>query len=148
MVEPAQPTRRELAILKVLWDHGEASVREVYEQLRDDLPIVQNTVQAFLRTMEDKGFVRHKTVGRTFIYRAVTPRDKTSRSLLSSLLDRVFDDAMDELVASAMSVRKPSADEIKQLRALLDAAEQDQKAKSTKAKSTMPRSTKAKRKKR
>ena len=44
------PTERELEILKILWKGGEASVREVYEKLRQRLPIVQNTVQAFLRT--------------------------------------------------------------------------------------------------
>jgi len=69
------PTERELAILKVLWDHGDRSVREVYEILREDLPIVQNTVQAFLRTMEEKGLVQHRVEGRTFIYSAVPRRD-------------------------------------------------------------------------
>ena len=57
---PPEPTERELQILKVLWEQGEASVRQVYEALRDELPIVQNTVQAFLRTMEAKGLVRVK----------------------------------------------------------------------------------------
>ena len=48
------PTDRELAILDVLWKHGEATVRTVYEELRRELPIVQNTVQAFLRTVADE----------------------------------------------------------------------------------------------
>ncbi|MBM4063491.1 MAG: BlaI/MecI/CopY family transcriptional regulator, partial [Planctomycetes bacterium] len=47
-----EPTDRELLLLKVLWDRGEATVREVYEALRGEVPIVQNTVQAFLRLME------------------------------------------------------------------------------------------------
>ncbi len=123
MTDQVQPTQRELAILKVLWDLGEGSVREVHRCLRDDLDIVQNTVQAFLRTMEEKGLVGHRLEGRSFIYRPVLPKDRTSRSLLSSLLDRVFDGAMDELVASAMSVRKPKAAELRRLRELLDAAE-------------------------
>ncbi len=124
MGNTAQPTRRELAILKVLWDQGEGTVRQVYESLRDDLPIVQNTVQAFLRTMEEKGLVTHRTEGRTFVYRPVLPRDKTSKKLLGTLLDRVFDGAMDELVASALSLRKPRAGELRRLRELVDDAEQ------------------------
>ena len=48
MADIPNPTKRELAILAVLWDLGEATVRQVYEELRDKLPIVQNTVQAFL----------------------------------------------------------------------------------------------------
>src|SRR5437763_5697733 len=71
------PTERELQILEVLWDRGEASVREVHEELSKALPIVQNTVQAFLRTMEEKGLVRHRLQGRTFIYQPVPRREET-----------------------------------------------------------------------
>lgn len=119
MPRPAEPTRRELLILKVLWDRGEASVREVHEALRDEIPIVQNTVQAFLRTMEAKGLVAHRVEGRTFIYRPVRPKEQTSRKLLSGLLDRVFDGALDQLVASALSLRAPTPEELEHLRALV-----------------------------
>src|SRR3954465_14060835 len=71
------PTERELEILKVLWDRGEGSVREVFEAMRGSAEIVQNTVQAFLRTMEEKGLVRHRVVGRTFIYQPVRRRAET-----------------------------------------------------------------------
>ncbi len=120
---PPEPTARELVILKVLWDHGEASVRQVHETLRDELPIVQNTIQAFLRTMEAKGLVEHRTEGRTFVYRPLLKRDHTSNRLLSGLLDRVFDGAMDQLVESALSLRKPTAAELDRLRALIDGAD-------------------------
>ena len=92
------PTERELEILKILWRRREATVREVYEELRESLPIVQNTVQAFLRTMEEKGLVEHRTVGRTFVYTPVIPREAATRKLLSGLLDRVFDGAIDQFV--------------------------------------------------
>ena len=90
------PTERELEILKVLWDRGEATVRDVYEELRPRLPIVQNTVQAFLRTMEEKGLVRHRLEGRTFIYQSVLPRQKTKQRLAEQLLQRAFDGAIDQ----------------------------------------------------
>jgi predicted transcriptional regulator len=118
-----EPTERELQILKVLWDRGEASVREVYEALPASVPIVQNTVQAFLRLMEEKGLVTHRTQGRTFVYRPLHARARTSKTLLSGLLDTVFDGALDELVASALAVKRPSADELQRLRALLAEAE-------------------------
>ena len=118
-----EPTERELQILKVLWDRGEATVREVYEALPADVPIVQNTVQAFLRTMEQKNLVVHRTEGRTFVYRPVQARERTSKSMLSGLLDSVFDGALDQLVASALAVKKPSASELARLRELLAEAE-------------------------
>jgi predicted transcriptional regulator len=113
------PTERELEILKILWDLGEASVREVFERMSQSAPIVQNTVQAFLRTMEDKGLVRHRTEGRTFIYRPVPQKDQTRKNLVGGVLDRVFDGAIDQLVQSALSLRKPTKQELDKLEELI-----------------------------
>ncbi|MCC6782075.1 MAG: BlaI/MecI/CopY family transcriptional regulator [Planctomycetes bacterium] len=124
MTASPEPTERELRILKVLWERGEATVREVYEDLRDELPIVQNTVQAFLRVMESKGLVKHRVDGRSFVYRPVQARERTSKTLLSGLLETVFDGALDQLVASAFDVKRPSREELARLRELLAAAEQ------------------------
>ena len=123
MTRTPQPTRRELAILQVLWDRGEATVRQVHEALAGEPPIVQNTVQAFLRTMEEKGFVTHRLQGRSFVYRPVLPRRGTGKRLLSGLLERVFDNAMDQLVESAFSLRKPTPEELRRLKELLRDAE-------------------------
>ncbi len=113
------PTERELEILKVLWETGEGSVREVYEALAARRPVVQNTVQAFLRTMEDKGLVTHRADGRTFIYEPVFKRRETEQRLVSSVLQRVFDGAVDQMVQSALSLKKPSAEELDRLEALI-----------------------------
>ena len=123
MADLPDPTERELAILKVLWERGELTVREVYEALRVELPIVQNTVQAFLRTMEQKGLVKHREVGRSFVYRAVPQREQTTRRLVSNVLQSVFDGAIDQLVASALSLRAPTAQELESLRRLVAEAE-------------------------
>ena len=131
MTRDVEPTGRELEILKVLWDREEATVREVYEALSRELPIVQNTVQAFLRTMEDKRLVTHRIEGRTFIYRPVPQREQTARHLVSRLLDRAFDGALDQLVQSAFSVRPPTPEELAGLEALI-----------AKARSGLKRSTK------
>ena len=113
------PTERELEILKVLWDRREASVRAVYEEMSRHAPIVQNTVQAFLRTMEEKGLVTHRLEGRTFIYKpALRPHD-TKQKLVSRVLHRVFDGAIDQLVQSALSLRRPTNEELARLEALI-----------------------------
>ncbi|MEM1450676.1 MAG: BlaI/MecI/CopY family transcriptional regulator [Planctomycetota bacterium] len=114
------PTDRELTILRVLWARGEATVREVYEALRDDLPIVQNTVQAFLRAMADKGLVTFRTEGRSFVYRATVEPETTRRGLLGRVLDRAYDGAIDQLVEGAVGIQRPSRDERDRIRALLD----------------------------
>ena len=113
------PTARELAILKVLWKSGEATVRQVYEALRDELSIVQNTVQAFLRTMTEKGLVTYRTEGRSFVYRAAVAPEATRESLLERVLQHAYDGALDQLVEGAIGLRRPSRAELDRLRKLL-----------------------------
>jgi len=116
---PPSPTERELEILKILWDRGESTVREVYEDLSQNLPIVQNTVQAFLRTMEDKGLVRHRVEGRTFVYQPTIERETANTRLATRLLQRVFDGAIDQLVQSLFSERQPTEAELLKLEELI-----------------------------
>ena len=122
MESPVSPTERELEILKILWQMGEATVRQVYEEMQAGSPIVQNTVQAFLRTMEEKGLVTHRVEGRSFVYSPIHRREQTSRHLVHKLLDRVYDGAIDQLVASLLSVRQPTDDELRRLQELVDSA--------------------------
>jgi BlaI family transcriptional regulator, penicillinase repressor len=119
MAEQVTPTERELDILKVLWDRGESTVREVYEELRPRLPIAQNTVQAFLRTMEEKGLVRHRLEGRTFIYEPIFRRQQTTQRMAGQLLQKAFDGAIDQLVQSVLALRKPTSDELARLEELI-----------------------------
>ncbi|MEX0936760.1 MAG: BlaI/MecI/CopY family transcriptional regulator [Pirellulales bacterium] len=116
------PTQRELEILKILWDRGESTVRQVYEAMRQRTRLAQNTVQAFLRTMEQKGLVKHRREGRTFIYQAVPRRESTSRRMTARVLDRVFDGAIDQMVDSLLSLRQPSDEELDRLEELLEQA--------------------------
>lgn len=128
MAATPEPTERELRILRVLWDRGEATVRDVYEALRDDLGIVQNTVQAFLRTMTEKGLVAFRKERRTFVYRPVVEPMPTKRRLLDGVLQRAFDGAIDQLVESAVSLKRPTDDEIARLRELLDEVESESRS--------------------
>ena len=109
------PTERELEILKILWDLGPASVRSVFDVMRARENIAQNTVQTFLRMMEDKGLVSHHLEGRSFIYRPLYSRQKT----VSRFLNRVFDGAVDQLVMSAFQSKKVSPAELKAIEHLI-----------------------------
>jgi BlaI family transcriptional regulator, penicillinase repressor len=137
MTERPTPTQRELEILNVLWDRSEATVRDVYEELRTRLPIVQNTVQAFLRTMEEKGLVQHRVEGRTFIYRPAYQREKTTQHLAEQLLHKAFGGAMDQLVQSVLSVRQPTREELARLEELIAQAKAV-RAKTSKKKEQSP----------
>jgi predicted transcriptional regulator len=125
MTKLPKPTARELEILKILWDRGEATVRTVFDEMSRTAPIVQNTVQAFLRTMETKGLVRHRVEGRTFIYVPVIKRNQAGKKMMRLALNTVFDGAIDQLVQSAFSVRQPTEDELKRLEVMIRKARKD-----------------------
>jgi len=118
-------TDRELEILKVLWSRGQASVREV----QDDLilqtgPVAYSTVQTLLNIMEEKkGLVRHVAEGRTFIYIPKKTPERTIRELTKRFVDRVFDGALDRVMVALLDSKAPTADEFDKLRAMIDEAQ-------------------------
>jgi BlaI family penicillinase repressor len=118
-------TDRELEILKVLWTHGKASVREVQEDLnKTGAPVAYSTVQTLLNIMEDKkGLVRHVVEGRTFIYVPKKSSERTIRELTKRFVDRVFDGAVDRMMVALIDSRAPSAEEFDRLRAMIDEAQ-------------------------
>jgi BlaI family penicillinase repressor len=114
------PTGREMEILKILWEKGPLSVRDVHRELNRGLPrdrdLAYNTVQTLLRIMEEKkGLVTHHALGRTFIY---TPRYSRDESM-ARFLDRVFDGAADELVQSLLRSERVSREELKRMQAMI-----------------------------
>jgi predicted transcriptional regulator len=116
VTELPTPTPRELEILKVLWEGGPASVRDVHRALAASQPdLAYNTVQTLLRIMEDKGLARHDLEKRTFIYTARFTREEST----SRFLDRVFDGAASQLVQSLLRTERVSAEELDRMQALI-----------------------------
>ena len=124
-------TDRELEILKSLWAHGRASVREVQEDLnKSSGPVAYSTVQTLLNIMEDKkGLVRHVVEGRTFIYIPKKSSDRTIRELTQRFVDRVFDGALDRVMVALLDSNPPSAAELEKMRAMIDEAQRQSEAK-------------------
>lgn len=119
------PSQRELEILKVLWELGEGSVRQVHERLCPQGECAFNTVQTLLRIMEDKGLVEHRTKGRTFIYAPKYTREQVS----SRFLHNVFDGALDQLVLSMLQAENVGPDELKDLERLIAKARREKRGK-------------------
>lgn len=115
------PSERELEILKVLWELGAGSVRQVHEKLCPAGELAFNTVQTVLRIMEDKGLVEHRADGRTFIYAPRHSREQVS----SRFLCKVFDGALDQLMLSMLRAKDASAGELKDLERLIAKARRD-----------------------
>ncbi len=120
VTEPTAPTPRELEILKVMWDTGPASVRDVYRKLaRREPDLAYNTVQTLLRIMEEKkGLVKHHLEGRAFVYTPLYSREESVRGYL----DRVFDGAADQLVMTLLRSERLSAEELEALQRMIQDA--------------------------
>lgn len=109
------PSGREMDILKILWELGPASVRDVCRRMCPNNELAFNTIQTLLRIMDEKGLVSHKKQGRTFIY---TPRYSRHRAA-SRFLQHVFDGAIDQVVVSMITTANSSPDELKQLEKII-----------------------------
>lgn len=118
-----QPTDAELAILQVLWDRGPSTVRQVHEALGGQG--AYTTALKLLQIMTEKHLVTRDASSRTHVYRARGTREATQGRLLSSLADKAFQGSASQLVLRALSTRKTSADELAQIRAMLDDLERD-----------------------
>jgi predicted transcriptional regulator len=123
LAEEPTPSERELDILKVLWDIGAGSVRQVHERLCPGGELAFNTVQTLLRIMEKKGLVGHRAEGRTFIYFPTHSRE----GVATRFLDKVFDGALDQLVLSLLSARdaETTPEELKELERLIAKARRE-----------------------
>src|SRR3954454_24684331 len=114
------PTGRELEALKVLWQRGRATVREVYQELRPrDGELAYTTALSLLQTMERKGLVGHEPAGKGYVYFARVRRDSVFRKLAGGFLDQVFDGAMGEYVARALQSRRSSVAELEELERMI-----------------------------
>jgi predicted transcriptional regulator len=109
------PSPRELDVLKALWALGSGSVRDVHRRMCPGNELAFNTVQTLLRIMEEKGLIRHRRQGRTFIYEPIYSRDRVT----ARLLHRVFDGALDQVVLSLLQATDATEEDLRSLERMI-----------------------------
>jgi BlaI family transcriptional regulator, penicillinase repressor len=122
-----RPTDAELTILKVLWDRGPSTVREVYKTLNQDKNVGYTTALKLMQIMTDKGLVERDESCRPQLYRPRLPRELTERQLIRDLLDRAFSGSAKRLVMQALEEKKASPRELAQIEKLLNKLERGDK---------------------
>ena len=118
-----RPTDGELQVLKVLWERGPSTVREVRVALRPHRQIAHTTVLTLLQTMVEKGYVESDTSEFAHIYRARVAEPRVALTYARDLLDRVFDGSAPQLVQYALQGRKATPDELAEVRRIIDEVE-------------------------
>ena len=118
-----RPTDAELAILRVLWEQGASTVRQVHEVLSRERPTAYTTALKMLQIMTEKGLVRRDESERTHVYQARLSEEQTQRQLVRDLLDRAFKGSSSKLVMQALAARRASAEELTEIRRLIESRE-------------------------
>ncbi len=121
MAKRLRPTEGELAILGVLWEKGEATVREVHVALGGEG--AYTTSLKLLQIMTEKGLVKRDVSQRTHVYRAAEGGEKTQRRILRDLMEKAFGGSAGQLVLRALSAKRASAEELAEIRKMIDSYE-------------------------
>jgi len=121
---PVRLTANELEILRILWERGPSTVRDVHEALSPERPIGYTGALKFLQIMAAKGLVVRNEDQRAHVYEAAEPPEATKRKVAGDLLRRVFAGSASQLVMHALEGHATSHADIDEIRAMLDAYEQ------------------------
>jgi BlaI family penicillinase repressor len=114
-------TPQELAIMKVVWRLENATVRDIYEQLRERRDVAYTTVLTMMKILEQKGYVKKTQADRAFVYRPARPRQQVLGGMVREFIDRVFDGASRPML---LHLVKETTLSDKERRALLRAIEE------------------------
>ena len=112
----------QLAIMRVLWTHGESTVADVHRSLERSHGLAPTTIATMLKKMESKGVVEHRTEGRRFVYRASVSEASVTRSMVADLKERLFDGSAAALVSHLLRSHEVDEDELAELRRQLEHA--------------------------
>jgi len=118
--KPPAPTDAELDVLRVLWDRGPSTVREVHEAVTSDRAVGYTTVLKQMQVMQRKGLLTRSERFRSHVYEAAQPRADVQRTLVQILMRQAFSGSARGLLQSALGGRRVSAVELDEIRRLLD----------------------------
>ena len=123
----SRPTDAELSILRVLWERGPSTVRQVWEQIHPQQGTGYTTVLKLMQIMAEKGLVKRDEAARSHVYEASFTQEHVQRQVIGHLLERLFSGSAPRLVLQALSTKKASRAELAEIRQLLDKMEGESK---------------------
>jgi predicted transcriptional regulator len=122
-----QITELQLAILRLLWERGEATVAELWEALHDERGLAQTTLATILSRLARRGVVAHRSQARQFVYRALVTEEEVQHSMVSELTASLFEGDVPALVNHLLTAQDVSPGDIARIRKMLDAAARQRK---------------------
>lgn len=119
-VKPSKPTENELEILKVLWERGEATVRDVHEVLSKTKDAGYTTTLKLMQIMHEKGMVKRDETSKTHRYTALLSREKTQKQFMGKMIDTLFQGSSTQLVMQALGNHSTTPEELDEIQKMID----------------------------
>ena len=123
MSETHQLTELQIAVMRVLWEKGEATVAEIWEALRPERGLAQTTVATLLSRLEKRGVVAHKSRARQYVYRATVTESEVRRVMVRDLTERLFDGDVAALMSHLLTGREVTPGDLARVKKLVEAQE-------------------------
>src|SRR5690349_12747573 len=120
MSETHQLTELQVAIMRVLWERGQATVAEICDALKSERGLALTTVATLLSRLEKRGIVTHEARARQFVYNALVTESDVRTSMIGELTERLFDGDVAEVVSHLLTAREVSPGDIERLKQLLN----------------------------
>lgn len=120
MSDTHQLTELQIAIMRVLWDQGQATVAEICEALRSERGLALTTVATLLSRLEKRGVVSHETRARQFVYSPLVTEAEVCHSMVHELTERLFDGDVAQLMTHLLSGREISPGDLERIKAMLE----------------------------
>jgi BlaI family transcriptional regulator, penicillinase repressor len=114
------PTRRELQILKVLWEKGSASVREVQTATFQTERLSYNTILTLMRILYAKGILSHKKSGRVHVYEPILTRGSAVRNQVRDMVIRIFDGKPEKMIESILDNEYRDVEQLGELKRFIE----------------------------
>jgi predicted transcriptional regulator len=118
-MKSATLTKQELEIMKIVWNRKNATVRDVYEALREQRQIAYTTVMTMMKILEKKKFLKKTQQDRAFVYQPVRPKEQVIRTMVQDFVTRVFDGSAEPLLMHLVKDRHLSEKDVREITRLI-----------------------------
>jgi predicted transcriptional regulator len=125
--EASPLTAAQRQIMEIVWQRGEVTVAEVRDVLRAERDLARNTVQTMMVRLEERGWLKHREAGRTFLYSTNRPKKEYLGAKVSQMVDRFFAGSPEKMVNALIEYRGLSSDEAKRIRKIINEAERSRR---------------------
>lgn len=113
-------------VMEIIWDLDEASVFTVTEKLNQVRPVARNTVRTLMERMETKGWLTHRSEGRSYVYSATVPREESLGQRVMDMVEKACGGNPEKLMTALLDYRGLTDEEALRIRKMLDEAKDKQ----------------------